>query len=456
MKIEVLKDKLLKNKLLQGVMLGVAVTVAVEVAVLLGVKLVNGSDNIDETLPSHTEEYLEDSDQPAVTGKEISDVSDKIEEYEISLAEYDREEGSIRRGEFFSTLMSRLGVPQRDIYELEVRSDGIFDMKQIRVGNHYHAYYTRTQPRELAYLVYEKDRFSYVLFSLKDTLAVSLHEKDITTEINYVEVTINSSLWNDVIAAGAPALLALKLSDIYAWSIDFFGLQKGDSFKAVYQETKCEGEVINVENLLYAEFSHGGHLYKSYYYDDGSGNLYWNEKGESMRKAFLKAPLSYTRVSSGFTYSRRHPVTRKVRPHTGVDYAAPMGTEVMSIGDGVVVYKGYKKAEGHMVKIKHNSVYTSAYLHLSKYGKGIQTGQRVKQGDIIGYVGSTGYSTGPHLDFRIWKNGTPINPLKMESPPAEPIAEKMLSDFRKSQAESERAASAFRARQVLKEIIKKP
>ena len=170
-----------------------------------------------------------------------------------------------------------------------------------------------------------------------------------------------------------------------------------------------------------------------------------------MRKAFLRAPLSYTRISSGFTYSRRHPITRKVRPHTGIDYAAPVGTEVMSIGDGVVVYKGYKRAEGNMVKIKHNSVYTSAYLHLSRYGKGLNVGDRVRQGQVIGYVGSTGYSTGPHLDFRIWKNGTPINPLKMESPPAEPLAEADMPAFKESMGESERAAARFLAREAVRE-----
>lgn len=159
------------------------------------------------------------------------------------------------------------------------------------------------------------------------------------------------------------------------------------------------------------------------------GNIYWNEKGESMRKAFLKAPLSYSRVSSGFSYSRRHPVTRKVQPHTGVDYAAPSGTPVMSIGDGVVTSMKYEGAGGNVVRIKHNSVYKTAYLHLSRYASGLKPGKRVRQGDVIGYVGATGRCTGPHLDFRVWKNGTPVNPLKMESPPAEPVKKELMEDF---------------------------
>ena len=148
-----------------------------------------------------------------------------------------------------------------------------------------------------------------------------------------------------------------------------------------------------------------------------------------MRKAFLKAPLQYSRVSSGFSYARKHPVTRKVQPHTGVDYAAPTGTPVMTIGDGVVTSVKYEGAGGNTVRIRHNSVYSTAYLHLSKYAKGLKAGQRVKQGEVIGYVGSTGRSTGPHLDFRVWKNGTPINPLTMDSPPAEPIKEENKPAF---------------------------
>jgi murein DD-endopeptidase MepM/ murein hydrolase activator NlpD len=204
--------------------------------------------------------------------------------------------------------------------------------------------------------------------------------------------------------------------------VDFFGLQKGDRFKVLYQEKLCDGEVVAVDTVRYAVFSHGGSEFPAIMFDQkDNGNIWWNEKGESMRKAFLKAPLQYSRVSSGFSNARVHPVTRKVQPHHGVDYAAPTGTPVMTIGDGVVTSVKYEGAGGNVVRIKHNSVYSTAYLHLSKYAKGLKAGQRVRQGEVIGYVGSTGRSTGPHLDFRVWKNGTPINPLKMDSPPAEPI-----------------------------------
>jgi murein DD-endopeptidase MepM/ murein hydrolase activator NlpD len=337
-------------------------------------------------------------------------------------------EGIVKKGQFFSTILNSLGLGASEAYALTNACDSVFDVRSLRVGNNFRAYYTLGESPEhqgeLSYFVYDRDRMSCVVFDCKAPYGAWIYEKPITYVDRYADVTISSSLWNDMIAADASPLLIVTLSDIYAWTIDFFGLQKGDQFQVLYQEKICDGEVIAVDTVRYAVFSHGDQKFPAVMFDqkDG-GNLWWNEKGESMRKAFLKAPLQFSRISSGFTYARKHPITRKVQPHTGVDYAAPTGTPVMSIGDGVVVEKGYKGAGGNTVKIKHNSVYTTAYLHLSKYASGLKVGQRVKQGDVIGYVGSTGRSTGPHLDFRVWKNGTPINPLTMDSPPAEPINE---------------------------------
>jgi murein DD-endopeptidase MepM/ murein hydrolase activator NlpD len=249
-------------------------------------------------------------------------------------------------------------------------------------------------------------------------------------------------------------LLILSLSDIYAWTIDFFGLQKGDRFRVLYDERMCDGEVLAVDTVRYAVFSNGGDDLPMIMFDqkDG-GNIWWNDKGESMRKAFLKAPLQYSRVSSGFSYARKHPVTRKVQPHTGVDYAAPKGTPVMTIGDGVVTSVKYEGAGGNTVRIRHNSVYSTAYLHLSKYAKGLKAGQRVRQGEVIGYVGSTGRSTGPHLDFRVWKNGTPINPLKMDSPPAEPLKEENMKAFDETAQKYRAQIDTIQARKVAAELF---
>ena len=339
-------------------------------------------------------------------------------------------EGKVKNGQFFSTLLGSLGMSAQEAYNLTQACGDVFDVKTLRVGQAYRAYYS-PEGGDLQYLVYDRDRSSSIVFSCRTPYDAWVYEKPVTIERRYADVTISSSLWNDMRAADVSPLLIVGLSDIYAWTVDFFALQKGDRFRVLYEEKVCDGEVIAVDTVRYAIFSHAGEDFPMVMYNqkDG-GNVWWNEKGESMRKAFLKAPLNYSRISSGFSYSRKHPVTRKVQPHTGVDYAAPTGTPVMTIGDGVVTSVKYEGAGGNTVRIRHNSVYSTAYLHLSRYAKGLKAGQRVRQGEVIGYVGSTGRSTGPHLDFRVWKNGTPINPLKMESPPAEPIKEENLEAFR--------------------------
>jgi len=340
--------------------------------------------------------------------------------------------GKVPGGDNFSSWVSRLGLGASTAYALADSCASVFDVRKLVAGKSYDAYYFAPDSltRDLHYIVYNNSRTTSTVFRCFDTLSVWQAEKPVSIEEKYADITITSSLWNDMLAAGASPLLILTLSDVYAWTVDFFGLQEGDRFRVLYQQKSCEGEVIAVDTIRYAVFSRGDSELPAIMYDLGDGgNIYWNEKGESMRKAFLKAPLHFSRISSGFSYARKHPVTRRVQPHTGVDYAAPTGTPVMSIGDGTVISAGYSGAGGNMVKIRHNSVYTTAYLHLSKYGAGIKAGARVRQGQIIGYVGSTGRSTGPHLDFRVWKNGSAINPLKMQSPPAEPLPESERAAF---------------------------
>ena len=362
-------------------------------------------------------------------------------------------EGKVKSGQFFSTLMTGLGLNAQEAYDLTMACDTVFDVKNLRVGNEYKAYY---DGQILEYVLYRQDRTSDILFECQTPYKVSKVTRPVTVRKRYADVTINSSLWNDMRAAGASPLIILSLSDIYAWTVDFFGLQKGDRFRVLYEEKVCDGEVIAIDTVRYAIFSHNGKDLPMVMYDqkDG-GNIWWNEKGESMRKAFLKAPLKFSRISSGFSYARRHPVTRRVQPHTGIDYAAPKGTPVMSIGDGVVTSKKYEGAGGNTVRIRHNSVYSTAYLHLSGYAKGLKVGQRVRQGEVIGYVGSTGRSTGPHLDFRVWKNGSPINPLKMESPPAEPLKKENLEDFELVHKKYRAQVDSIYARDIVRELFDK-
>ena len=362
-------------------------------------------------------------------------------------------EGKVRNGQFFSTLMMDLGMGAQAAYDLTQACGKTFDVKSLRVGNAYKAYYDGS-PGTLQYVIYDRDRTSQVVFSCQPPYEVSVHEKPVTTEQRYADVTINTSLWVDMREAGVSPELIVSLSDIYAWTVDFFGLQKGDRFRVLYEERLCDGDVVAVDTVRYAIFSRNNQDFPCVMYNQGDGgNIYWNEKGESMRKAFLKAPLKFSRISSGFSYARRHPVTRKVRPHTGVDYAAPKGTPVMTIGDGTVTSIKYEGAGGKTIRIRHNSVYSTAYLHLSGYAKGLKVGQRVRQGQVIGYVGSTGRSTGPHLDFRVWKNGTPINPLKMQSPPAEPIKPSGKDAFAAAHEKYKAQIDTIQARSVALELF---
>ena len=334
--------------------------------------------------------------------------------------------GKIRQGETFTGLFTSLGTPLQQANLLAQGCDSVFDVRRLRAGNAYEAYFDRDTAgeRKLRFLVYHADRIRSVIFQ-PDSLRAWVYAKEVEKVLKRADVTISSSLWNDMSAAGAPPVLIVNLADIFAWTVDFFGLQEGDEFTMLYSQLLCEGELIGIDTVYYAEYKGAGHAVTAIHFDPGieeKGNVYWNEKGESLRKAFLKAPLNYSRISSGFSYHRMHPVHHVVRAHTAVDYAAPSGTPVMSIGDGTVLSAGWSGGGGgNTVKIKHNSSYTTAYLHLSRFEKGIKAGKRVRQGEVIGYVGMTGTATGPHLDFRVWKDGTPVDPLKLESPSDEPL-----------------------------------
>ena len=331
------------------------------------------------------------------------------------------EEWTVQPGETFTGLFTRLGMDSDESFRLAKACDSVFDVRRLRAGNGLEVYFD-SLGHDVKYVVYNNDRIHQTVFKCFDSLEVWTSDKEVTYEKKFADVQIKSSLWNDMTSAGASPFLILKLSDIYAWTVDFFGLQDGDRFRMVYGQTLCENEIISVDTVYYAVFSRDGKEVPAILYDQGDGgNKYWNAKGESLKKAFLKAPLQFTRISSGFSYARRHPVTGRIRPHTAIDYAAPTGTPVMSIGDGTVLSVGWAGGGGNTVKIRHNSSYVTSYMHLSRYAKGLKAGQHVHQGQVIGYVGATGTATGPHLDFRVYKDGTAINPLKMESPSADPI-----------------------------------
>lgn len=353
-------------------------------------------------------------------------------EFGIAVDSFRVDTGVIRSGETLGGVFQRMGATRQQIAGISQLKRNEFDVRSIRPEK---TYYTFSQPdstgtERLCYFVYVPALGQAVVLHLTDSLHVEHLQKPTFHRARSAKAVIESSLWNAMISNQLPVELALELSEIYAWTIDFFGLQKGDSIRVYYDELYIDTTRIGIGRIYAANFYHGKRWQEAFWFEQGNTHNYFDADGQSLRKAFLKAPLNYKRISSKFTYARKHPIYKIVRPHTGVDYAAPAGTPVVSIGDGVVTMRQYKGGGGNTVKIKHNSTYSTAYLHLSKYAKGLQVGQRVQQGQVIGYVGSTGSSTGPHLDFRVWKNGTPIDPLKMVSPPAEPIPAQYRDTFR--------------------------
>ena len=353
----------------------------------------------------------------------------RIEFGSIMVDSFCTEHGRIASGQTLGGLLLSHGVSRHAHAALpHVNVDG-FTVKSIRAGNPYIMYRQPDSSRALAYFVYQHSPIGYYVFDLRDTLRVYPFNKEVQAVRRVDGAQIGSSLWQSMAEAGLSPVLALELSDIFAWTVDFFGIHKDDAFQVLYDELYVDTVRVGIGNIYAAWFLHRGERFMAFLFEQDSTYSYWDEYGRSLRKSFLKAPLRFSRISSRYTNSRLHPILKVYRPHTGVDYAAPAGTPVVAIGDGVILDKGYNHAAGNYIKIRHNSVYTTVYNHFSRFGKGMAKGKRVKQGEVIGYVGATGYATGPHLDFRFYMNGKPIDPLKVKSPAVAPIHPSAMPAF---------------------------
>ncbi len=336
----------------------------------------------------------------------------------------------VKRNEFLADILLRYDVDYNLIDAIARSPRDVFDVRKIRVGYPYSIIRTRDSVPLVQYFVYEKSPSHFVLIDLRDSLVIHNGEKEIERRIAVSSGTIMSSLWNAIIDNEADPNLANELSEIFAWTIDFFGIQKGDHYRLIYEELFVEDKYIGLGKVIAANFNHMDHdFYACYFVQDSIGD-YYDEEGGSMRRTFLKAPLRYRRISSRYSHSRMHPILKYRRPHLGVDYAAAVGTPVHAVGDGIVTFAAWTKGGGYTVRIKHNGTYSTSYCHFSGFGKGIRQGVHVKQGEVIGYVGSTGLSTGPHLDFRFYRNGQAIDPLKVKSPPAKPVDTAYYDVFR--------------------------
>ncbi|MGQ9620661.1 MAG: peptidoglycan DD-metalloendopeptidase family protein [Bacteroidales bacterium] len=357
--------------------------------------------------------------------------SESVYPYGIPSDSFNIITGTIKPDMFLSDILLPYGITGNDIEQVLRNSINVFDVRKIRARHKYTILADNDSAAKLRYFIYEHEPGLSYIFSFNDSLNVTLWKSESKSVIKFVSFTVENSLWDAMKKVGVNPELSVALSDIYAWTVDFFGLQKGDKFKVIYSEKYIGENYILPGRIFGALYISGNRKFTAIPFIQNGVESYYDYDGTSLRKAFLKAPLKFSRITSRYSAARLHPILRIVRPHHGVDYAAPSGTPVYSIGDGKVIETGQDDEGGKFVKIRHNSIYSTAYLHLSSYGKGIMPGAYLKQGDIIGFVGSSGLSTGPHLDFRFYKNGYPVDPLKVEAPPVEPVLEENIEKFNK-------------------------
>ncbi len=317
----------------------------------------------------------------------------------------------------------------REILELSRQSRSVYPFKNIRAGHLYKILVLDDQFYGFEYEINKDEKLIVRKASEGFSIAKAKVVYDIKTQV--ISSEIDNNLFGAVRKAGESSELAIKIADIFAWDIDFIrDIRPGDSFSALVEKRFRKGEPAGYEKILAVFFTNKGETHKAFWHKDADGRKsYYDEKGRSLRKAFLKAPLDFSRIASGYTRRRFHPILKIYRPHSGIDYAAQKGTPIKAVGDGVVTKVDYVKSAGRYVKIRHTNGYVTVYNHMSKYAKGLKKGKQVYQGDVIGYVGSTGYATGPHLCFRMKKHGRYINPLKVRSPCVKPVDPKDIDSF---------------------------
>ncbi len=338
--------------------------------------------------------------------------------------------GSVKKNESIYTILNSFDVEAGVIQQLDVASRGLFESKSIKPGQKY-LVYKNPNTQNINRFILHLNLVDYIVYDWSNDVNVFKGAKEIEKVQVVTDGVIISSLYEALLVNGDNPILGNKLSDIFGWQVDFFNLQPNDSYSLIYEQQYVEGEPFGIGEIIAANFSHNGTDYDAYYFETHERSGYFNQFGESIQKALLKAPFKYSqRISSGYSHSRFHPVLKKRMPHYGIDYAAPLGTPVISVGDGVVIEARYRGANGNIVKIKHNSTYTTAYLHLNGFAQGIRPGTKVKQGQTIGYVGRTGRVTGVHLDYRIYKNNQPVNPLNIEIPSSDALKDEDLASFK--------------------------
>lgn len=351
-------------------------------------------------------------------------------EYDIPVNGFEVIKEEIPRGASLSKLLFQYGIGYAMIDRIAKESKNVYDLTKIMAGRPYTVFMSNDSVPKAKCFIYEPNNYQFIVVDLRDSLHIYKGEKEVEMRVRSASGTIHGSLWETMSKNKLSPALVMELSQIFAWTIDFFRIQKNDHFKVVFEEKFIEGEFVGIGRILAVEFGHSGKDYYAFRFEDkGQFIDYYDLKGNNLKRAFLKSPVEFARISSKYTQKRFHPVQKVWKPHLGTDYAAPQGTPIMSTANGTVVEKGYTNGNGNYVKVKHNATYTTQYLHMSRFAKGLHKGQQVRQGEVIGYVGSTGLATGPHVCYRFWVNGKQVDPFKQNLPASEPISNSYLPAF---------------------------
>ena len=373
---------------------------------------------------------LETTNKKEITDVATTETAESRYEYGILVDSFIVKKGIVKQGQTLGEILYENHINHPEIAEVVNKSKGIFDVRRVNAGKEYMLICVDDSIKKARYFIYQENPTDYVVMDLTKEIDVYRGKKEVTTKLKVSYGEINSSLSEALDELGISPRVSIKLSEIYAWTIDFFKIQKGDAFKVYYENKYIDDEYIGIGRILASEFTHKNRKFYAFYYEENENfGEHFDEKGRTLRKAFLKAPLDFYRISSRYSANRKHPVTGRWKGHFGTDYAAPKGTPIMTTANGTIVSATHTKNNGNFVKVKHTSVYTTQYLHMSKIKPGIRKGVYVKQGETIGYVGSTGLATGPHVCYRFWKNGKQVDPYKQDLPPGDPIKKENQSDY---------------------------
>ena len=360
-----------------------------------------------------------------------------VEEYEwgIRVDTFNVLHSEILPNQFVSEILANFKVDNQTVHNLAINSADIFDFKNFRAGNDYTIITEKNATDTVAkYMIYEKDPIEYVVYNLQNPKDITIGKRPTKTVEKSIQGKIDGSLWNTLIESGGSGDLAVKLAQVYQWTIDFTRLNAGDEFNVVFDEIYVDGEFYKTDNIKASLFKRGEKETYAFWFDQGEGKQagYYDENGMSLKRAFLKAPVKYSRISSRYSGRRFHPVQKRYKAHLGTDYAAAYNTPIVATANGTVIASSYTSGNGNYVKIKHNSTYTTQYLHMNK--RAVRNGQKVSQGDVIGYVGSTGLATGPHVCYRFWKNGRQVDPYAQDLPIGDPIEKDLMDEFEAEKA----------------------